>query len=354
MDKLMLSRLSTLCRRELLEHRFMLLLTPLIMAVVVTVVMAFSALLANQLTVVGDALFDTLATTGSSGSMNISIDIEENGGQRSYSYKIEDQTEPVVEEDWNFSREWSFEPPAAQDAQTDAERGQRYAPLGQLNPALNILHGLFLLVLFSVSAYYLLGSLYNDRKDRSILFWKSMPVSEWEEVLVRLGIVLLVVPAAYLAASLLTQLASVVIAMLMFQRMEMDPVVTVLNNINFVSLIWGQLSGWLHTALWIAPCYAWLLLASAGAKKTPLLLAVAPILTLILIEQLFIGTQNVSSLVTAHMPHDSEGVGTAVGFYANGPDWSLRDVVDIVIGLLITAAAIYGAVWLRRNRFEIA
>src|SRR3546814_20822192 len=43
--------------------------------------------------------------------------------------------------------------------------------------------GLLVVVLGFVVFFYCLGALYDDRRDRSILFWKSLPVSDASTVL---------------------------------------------------------------------------------------------------------------------------------------------------------------------------
>ena len=65
---------------------------------------------------------------------------------------------------------------------------------------------IFLFVMSVYSAWYLLDSLYADRKDRSILFWKSLPVSDTETVLSKLATGLIVIPLVYFAAADLTTL----------------------------------------------------------------------------------------------------------------------------------------------------
>jgi len=209
-----------------------------------------------------------------------------------------------------------------------------------------------LLVLIIITVNYLLSSLYNDRKDRSILFWRSMPVSEWEEVLVRLGVALVVAPAVYIAVSLLTQVIFILLAMLLVWRMDMDPFETVLNNIRYGDLLLQQVGGWLLTALWVAPVYAYLMLASAWAKRSPFLAAIAPVLALIFIEGLVLGTDYVGTAIKNHVPHYIGGE-SVVGFYFSNAFWAQIDYVSLLSGLVFAVGAVVASVYLRRYRFEI-
>ena len=332
------SRLFTLVQRELQEYKTSLVWTPVVTALLLTLLMAVSVVLANRISVMGDAILQVIMLEDSAGSMNISIQIDDddpNGG--SYSYTIETE-ESLREEDWNFSREWTFNPTTR--AKAESEPDDR---VDNLNPMLSVLHNILLLVLIVVTINYLLSTLFDDRKDRSILFWRSMPVSEWEEVLAKLGVALVVAPVIYIAVSILMQLAYVALAMLLVWRMDLDPVRLVLGNIEFGTLLFHQLSGWVLTALLVAPLYAWLLLASAGARRSAAFLAVAPPLGLILLEEFFLGTEMVRSAIGNHIPHASDS--GSIAFHTARPDWAL--------GLVFTAAALWVAVYLRRYRWEI-
>ena len=339
-------RVFTLVQRELQEYKNSLFWTPVAIALSLTVIMLLSVLLANRISVMGDAIMQVILHEESASGMNIIIHIDDDD-EVSYEYRVEQQEGPVDEDDWNFSREWNFKPKVGPDSQEQA--GMK---VESLNPMLNMLHSFMVMILVLVSVNYLLGCLYNDRKDRSILFWKSMPVSEWEEVLSKLAVALVVAPAIFIAVSILTQLACVVLAMLVVWRMDMDPFQLVLGNIDFVPLFLNQIGGWVLTALWVAPAYAWLLLASAAARRSPFMLAIAPVVGLMVIEGIFLGTEYVSSAVLAHLPHYIGG-DSAVGFYFYGPDWSSLNFMGIALGLLFAAVAVGIVVYLRRYRFEI-
>jgi ABC-2 type transport system permease protein len=179
-----------------------------------------------------------------------------------------------------------------------------------------------------------------------------MPVSEWEEVLSKLGVALVVAPLIYIAASILTQLVYILLAMLMVYRMDMNASQLILGHIEFGSLFFNQISGWILSALWVAPLYAWLLLASAAAKRSPFMLAFAPVIGLIAVEEIFLGTEYMVGIISPHLPHYIDD-GDSVGFYLNGPDWSSINYFDLLGGLAFTVVALWGAVYLRRYRFEI-
>jgi ABC-2 type transport system permease protein len=129
--------------------------------------------------------------------------------------------------------------------------------------------------LFFVVFFYLLGALYDDRKDRSILFWKSLPVSDIETVLAK------VIAAAWLAP--LISFAITVLLGLGF--LSLLSVFVLAHGGNPITLIWGPAEpAALYCKLlmtipvnfiWSLPAVGWLLLASSFARSKPFLWAVA-------------------------------------------------------------------------------
>jgi hypothetical protein len=353
------NRVFTLMRREMQEHNSGLLWTPVITGVLLILLMAASVVLANRISAVGDTLLRVMLQEESIAGMSITINIDDDESAddglepprpldpSNEQFTIETETGPVDEEAWNFSREWNFTPKARdKNVEVDDER------LENLNPALNVLHVIFLFVLLIATVNYLLGSLYNDRKDRSILFWKSMPVSEWEEVLAKLGVALLVAPAIAFAVLAVTQIAYVLLAMLLVSRMGYAPMDTVVANIEFAPLFLGQIGGWLLAILWVAPVYAYLMLASAGARRSPFMLAVTPVAALLILEGVFLGSNFVGQAIVNHIPHNISGR-SAVALHFGIPDLGSLNYLSMVLGLLFTAGALWATVYLRRYRFEI-
>ncbi|MFV0277978.1 MAG: hypothetical protein ACK5HY_12445 [Parahaliea sp.] len=206
-------RWFTLLRRELQECRVSLLWTPLLVALVLAVVLLASTLVAGRISAVGEAFMEVVTREDSLANMNISIEIGESVDGEEVSYRITRTDTAEDDDSWNFSRRWSFQPtppPRQPDAAAFVD-GQQYP----FNVVLTLVNMLMMLLLLLVSVNYLLGSLYDDRRDRSILFWKSMPVSEWEVVLCKLLVALLVAPLIYLGVSLLAQVLCTLLSMLL-------------------------------------------------------------------------------------------------------------------------------------------
>ena len=130
------------------------------------------------------------------------------------------------------------------------------------------------IVLAFVVFFYCLGALYDERKDRSVLFWKSLPLSDRDTVLSKVASATLVAPALAVGAALLT----------MFGFLLVISVVALLHGGNPLTLVWGPGSPLKMTsllvasipvyALWALPTVGWLLLCSAWSRSKPFLWAI--------------------------------------------------------------------------------
>ncbi|WP_425476931.1 hypothetical protein [Thermomonas aquatica] len=131
-----------------------------------------------------------------------------------------------------------------------------------------------LIVLAFVVFFYCLGSLYDERKDRSVLFWKSLPVSDRDTVLSKAASALLVAPLIAVGVAIAC----------MFGFLLLVSAFVLLHNGNPLTLVWGpgnplQLAGSMLAtipvyALWALPTVGWLLLCSAWSKSKPFLWAI--------------------------------------------------------------------------------
>ena len=153
---------------------------------------------------------------------------------------------------------------------------------------------LIILTAYLVAVFYCLDALYGERRDRSILFWKSLPVSDLETVLAKASIPLVVLPALVFAIALATQLAMLLLSTLVLLASGLG-----------VATLWARLFemtpvllyGLAVHALWHAPLYAWLLVVSSWARRMPFLWAVLPPLALGAFEKVAFQTSYVCSLL---------------------------------------------------------
>ena len=222
-------------------------------------------------------------------------------------------------------------------------------------------HAALTLILMILAAFYCLGALFNERQDRSILFWKSLPVSDLTAVLSKAAIPMIVLPTVGVLATGAVHAVILLQTTLILLAAGVSPATPwTLGYVvgEGVALVYS----WITLTLWLAPVYGWLLLVSTWARRAPFLWAVLPPLGLCLLEKLAFNTTHVTSLVIDRLTGSSEHafVTTAPGQPrpAGMPRLGLEQIdlgkfltsPGLWIGLLAFAACLAGCVWLRRRR----
>ena len=141
------------------------------------------------------------------------------------------------------------------------------------------------LVVAVVVFFYCLGSLYDDRKDRSILFWKSLPVSDGQMVLSKLAWALVLAPVLAVAIGLLIGLALWLISALTITVNGVPAAHAVFTQSHPLRIIGGVLACLPVYMAWALPTIGWLMFCSAAARSKPFLWAVlVPVLACVVIS----------------------------------------------------------------------
>ena len=236
------------------------------------------------------------------------------------------------------------------------------------------------LILTGVVFFYCLGALYDERRDRSILFWKSLPVSDGMTVLSKAITALCVAPVITMALAIVVSLAMLLIGAIGLS----------LGGVNLIGSLLSQPDLYLQPlrlvallpvyVVWALPTIGWLLLVSSWAKTKPILWAVGvPLIALLLVKWIsytlegFAGSplnimplaqQAVGRLLAGIVPgiwfSFTNGIPPAMHQNAQGPDmqaafeasWMTLATAQAWIGALAGAAMIFGAIRLRRWRDE--
>ena len=219
--------------------------------------------------------------------------------------------------------------------------------------------GVIMLSGMIVSIVYCLDALYGERRDRSILFWKSLPVSDGTTVLAKAAIPLLVLPVVIFATTVVTQLMMLLLssAVLLSYHFSVSPLWSLLAPFR----MWWMLLYHLFAvhALWYAPLYAWLLLVSAWARRTPFLWAFLPPLAVGIFEKIVWNTTHLAEMLRNRLSGGTEGVTHATpGAMPLDPGMNIAlgsylGAAGLWIGLIIAALFIGLCVRLRRYREPI-
>ena len=155
----------------------------------------------------------------------------------------------------------------------------------------------FLFALAILTTFYSLDSLYAERKDKSILFWRSLPITDAETVISKLLTAVFVLPLFTVAAIIVTHLVNLVITTGW----------VIVKGGNAAHLVWGSVSlfdNWaaalivtVASAIWMSPFIGWFLFVSAFTKRSPLLMAFMPLIIVPIIEWIFFRSKIFASAV---------------------------------------------------------
>jgi ABC-2 type transport system permease protein len=217
--------------------------------------------------------------------------------------------------------------------------------------------GVIMATTFIVGVFYCLDALHGERRDRSILFWKSLPVSDLTTVLSKATIPLVVLPLITFAIVVATQLIMLVLStvvLLMSGLSAATPTELPLFQMSMV-LLYHLLT--VH-ALWHAPIYAWLLLVSGWARRATFLWAVLPLLAIAVVEKIAFNTWHFATMLGYRLAGPESFHFTAPSSDPIHPLTTLDPgeflrTPGLWVGLAVAAIFLAAAVRLRRYREPI-
>lgn len=217
---------------------------------------------------------------------------------------------------------------------------------------------MILFTAFLAGVFYCLEALHGERRDRSILFWKSLPVSDLTTVLSKACIPLVILPPITFAIIVATQLVMMLMSggvRLMYGVSTVAPAQWSLSQ-EWLIVAYGLFVG----ALWHAPIYGWLLLVSGWARRATFLWAFLPLIAIQIFEKIAFGTSYSSALLNRHFIGWLSGVFVPVGKghmtmrpLTTLDPGAMLATPDLWLGLIVAALLIGAAVRLRRNREPI-
>jgi len=230
---------------------------------------------------------------------------------------------------------------------------------GAVELPFDMIAGLSVVAVFFVGFFYCLDALHGERRDRSILFWKSLPVSDRTTVLSKASIPLVVLPLISAAIVVITQTLMLMLSSIVLLG-DSRTLTLFWTQLKFVQSFFCFLYCIVAIALWHAPVYAWLLLVSGWARRATFLWAVLPWLAICMFEGVAFRTSHFGKFLQYRL----------VGWFSEAVVESPKGTVPIDpltsltpghflatpalwIGLAFAAAFLAMAVRLRRNREPI-
>lgn len=207
-----------------------------------------------------------------------------------------------------------------------------------------------------VGALYCLDAMQGERRDRSILFWKSLPVSDLQTVLSKLAIPAVVMPVMLLGLAVLMNLLMVALQSLAWMLTGYDPR-ELWARLDLGGL-WIALSGGLlFMSFWYAPLWGWLLLVSAWARRAVIPWALAPFAAFLIVEHIVLAHSHIHWALERWLaggvlqPYTTRGDGRSwIGGPADIQPLDLLGLPQLWIGLAVAALFILLAVRVRRSR----
>ena len=207
-----------------------------------------------------------------------------------------------------------------------------------------------------VGIFYSLDALYGERRDRSILFWKSLPVSDLTTVLSKLAIPIVILPLLSFAITVATQFIMLLLSSTILAGSGVN-IATLWSEASFFQVSFGLLYHLLTVhGLWYVPLYGWLLLVSAWSPRAPFIWAFLPPFVICGLEKIAFNTSYCLNMLLYRLT----GPGDAMASHSGPNDFMSTLIPDhffstpgLWTGLVVGAAFLFAAVRLRRRQGPI-
>ena len=220
----------------------------------------------------------------------------------------------------------------------------------------------FIAIGFIVQVYYFVTCLFDERRDQSVMFWRSLPVSDEMTIASKLLTGAVVIPVIFFAAATFLMVLMLVLAI----------VACLILSVGFDISLWGTLASanilsgvgyiWLTLlpmAIWLLPLYSWLMLTSIYANKAPFLWAVLPIVALLVIETIVVHYLNISQPFFGHFLMDYFSLTPDnLAAMAGEQEKSRSVALELLIAqidyrtVLVSAGLLFTTYWFRVNKQE--
>jgi ABC-2 type transport system permease protein len=209
-----------------------------------------------------------------------------------------------------------------------------------------------------VAIFYCLDALHGERRDRSILFWKSLPVSDLTTVLAKASIPVVILPLLTFAITVATQWIMLLASMAVLQGSGVGAG-RLWNDLPLFRM-WVGLFDHLVSfhGFWYAPFYGWLLLVSAWARRAPFLWAALPLFAIGILEKHAFNSSHFAKMLQYRFAGGAEygalsGGSMPMDMPVHLSPFNILTSPGMWIGLAVAAVFLAAAIRLRRYRDPI-
>lgn len=243
--------------------------------------------------------------------------------------------------------------------------------------AINVLmlgvSSLFVMAMGIVALFYCLDVLYAERKDKSILFWRSLPVTDAETVLSKLITAVVALPVITLGAIAVTHLVVLLISSFWIGGRGANAWQLLWTSAPFVDNWMSTLVYMIALTIWSLPFIGWFLFVSAYTKRSPLLMALLPLIVVPMLQRIFLGSWSFGSMILGRLPFSAPIISMPDGSsemfdseeevlelaQSGASLFSILDIggflsnPSVWLGAIVGGAFIVGAIYVRRYRADI-
>jgi len=225
---------------------------------------------------------------------------------------------------------------------------------------------LFLLALMILIVFYTLDSLYAERKDKSILFWRSLPVTDAETVISKLLTALILVPTITLAAVFATHVINLIVTSIWVSMKGGDASVLIWGSVSLLDNWFAAIIVMYSACIWMSPFIGWFLFVSGYTKRAPLLMAFLPLILIPMVEGIFLRSAHFAEAVWGRLAQiplfsgiDIEAIFDDDRPHLNEEMISLLSTIDLGkfvtsidtwIGIVVCGLLTTAAIYVRRYR----